>query len=204
MDTKSDITLDFTGGIYMRKILACLMLVGLLSLGACGGSPDTSEKEKTDQKKTQANDQEETNSSEEPDNETEPDAGESSKENSEKSDESEIVEDEKEFMELGYDIFKAQEEEDYAYLNAIFAEGASLDKESNTFYFEDVTYPHEQEFIQVKQSDIEYRYIHEEDAETMIVGFAVVDYEAEFSFTIDFEFVQENGEWKMKDMDMNA
>jgi hypothetical protein len=105
---------------------------------------------------------------------------------------------------MAYDIFIAQKKEDYEYLESILAEGATLDKDINTFSFENISYPHEQEFVQTEPDHIEFRYTHEEEDGTVIVGFGVIDYETESSFTIDFQFVSENGEWKMKDMDKNA
>lgn len=142
---------------------------------------------------------------EEPEKDTEQKEEETEKEDKQESDDQpkEAANPEKELKDLGFEIFKAQKEEDYDFLKSILAKGASLDQSSKTFSFKDVTYPHDQEFIQVKQSDVEYRYIHEENDKNMTVGFAVVDYETESSFTIDFQFVKEKNKWKMKDMDMN-
>ena len=106
--------------------------------------------------------------------------------------------------ELSYKIFAAQREEDYDFLEDKLSKGASLDKGSNTFTFDNVDYPHEMEFVQTEEDNIEYRYIHEVDADTIIVGFGIVDKKTELSFTIDFEYIKENGEWKMNDMDKNA
>lgn len=153
--------------------------------------PDTEESEKTE--KNEANkeiDSEEEKAEKEDKQEEEKPSKESEKSG-------------QELVDLGFDIFKAQQEEDYGFLASILAKGASLDKSAKTFSFEDVTYPHEQEFIQAKQSDVEYRYTHEEDDSHVIVGFAVVDDDMESSFTIDFQFVKEGKNWKMRDMDMN-
>jgi len=106
-------------------------------------------------------------------------------------------------VDLTYDVFTAQREKDYAFLESIISKRTSLDKDKDIFSFENVTYPHKQELLTIPEDDLEYRYPHEVDAETMIIGFAAIDYENESSFTIDFEYIKENGEWKMNDMDIN-
>ncbi len=103
-----------------------------------------------------------------------------------------------------YAIFAAQRDSDYDYLTSVLSEGSELDQKNHLFIFNDVTYPHEQEFLDdIAENDLEYRYIHEEDSGSIIVGFAAIDYENESSFVIDFEFVLEGDEWKMNDMEIN-
>lgn len=103
-----------------------------------------------------------------------------------------------------YKIFAAQREYDYYYLTSVLSDGSELDKDNNLFTFNNVTYPHDQEFLdEVAEDDLEFRYTHEEDDGVVIVGFAAIDYENESSFVIDFQFVLDGNEWKMNDMDIN-
>lgn len=107
-------------------------------------------------------------------------------------------------IDLAYQIFDAQREQNYTFLESIISKGTKLDKENNMFYFENVTYPHEQPFLTKEdQGKIEFRYTHENNKDSVIVGFGLINYEAELSYVVDFEFVNENGTWKMNDMDMN-
>lgn len=107
-------------------------------------------------------------------------------------------------VDLTFAIFEAQNNEDYDFLASILSSGASMDEDTNVFTFDDVTYPHEQEFITEENGgDLEYRYTDDENENSVIVGFAAVDYENEYSFVIDFEFVKEDGSFKMNDMDIN-
>ncbi|MBO1003664.1 hypothetical protein ACFSKI_12615 [Pseudogracilibacillus auburnensis] len=109
-----------------------------------------------------------------------------------------------ELVELTNNIFNAQFNKDYDFLQSILSKGSKLDKENNKFMFENVTYPHEQAlFTEKTAGDLEFRYTNENNADSVVVGFAAVDYEKEYSFVIDFEFVQEDGKWKMNDMDVN-
>lgn len=109
---------------------------------------------------------------------------------------------EKELITLGEKIFQAQYDEDIDFLTSILSSGTKIN--DKTFSFENVTYPHEQEFFtEETASDIEFRYTHENDETSYIVGFAAKDEVNEYSFVIDFEFIQEDGKWKMNDMDIN-
>jgi len=209
----------------MRKFSALWMMVGLSMLAACGTSTDPEENAEKKSEVTQENESAETSpenteedeqasiseenqdESEEASDTTESEAGEEDSKSDEetvKGDDPEVADDQEMLMDLGYEILHAQNNEDYEFLESILAEGASMDEETNTFTFENISAPHDLEFVQANDSEIEYRYMEEIDSETMIVGFAVVDYEAESSFTIDFEFVQENDVWKMNDMEKNA
>lgn len=202
----------------MKKTLV-LFLFLVLFAAACSNLSDsqeeeqevskeetTEENETEEESETEKNEtvieHEETNGSEkteEPKQEESTENNENDKDQSEKSEKPT----EEQLTELGFNIFEAQRNEDYNYLKEVLSKGSSLNKENKSFTFENVTYPHEQKFIQANKDDIEFRYTHEENAETFIVGFAVIDYEAESSFTIDFQFMKQDGEWKMNDMDMN-
>lgn len=107
----------------------------------------------------------------------------------------------KELKELSYKIFEAQENADYYYLQRILAEGATIDETNNLFIFAQVDFPHEQEFLTGIENTLEYRYINLDNPDSIIVGFASV--REEFSFTIDLEYVNVNGNWKLNDMDIN-
>lgn len=107
-------------------------------------------------------------------------------------------------IDLAYQVFDAQREQNYTFLESIISKGTKLDKENDMFCFENVTYPHEQPFLTKEdQGKIEFRYTHENNKDSVIVGFGLINYEAELSYVVDFEFVNENGTWKMNDMDMN-
>jgi len=111
---------------------------------------------------------------------------------------------EEQLIDVTYDIFAAQRNLDYDYLESILSEGTTLDRDKNIFNFNNVKYPHEQELLdEVEEEHLEYRFIHEESNDSIIVGFAAIDYETESSFTIDFQYIKENGQWKMNDMDLN-
>src|SRR5699024_9028397 len=108
-----------------------------------------------------------------------------------------------ELIDLAYAILDAQDKKDYTYLQSVLSSGSSLNKKKNEFSFEEVTYPHTQEFLTEKDiGELEIRYTHEEN-DLVIVGFGAINYETESSFVIDFQFVKEDSAWKMKDMDIN-
>ena len=109
-----------------------------------------------------------------------------------------------EIVDLAKKIFDAQNDHDYDFLQSVISKGTKLDKENNKFVFENVTYPHEQEFLTDDNlGELEFRYTHEDSADSVIVGFGAIDYENESSFVVDFEFIKEDGKWKMNDMDIN-
>lgn len=110
---------------------------------------------------------------------------------------------EDQLKDLSFKIFEAQREENYDFLESFIAEGVSMDEDANMFHFEG-EYEHDMEFVQEPADNLEYRYVHESDGDTVYVGYGVIDNETESSYTIDFEFIQLEGEWKMKDMDKNA
>ena len=111
---------------------------------------------------------------------------------------------EKELVDLTKKIFAAQNSQDYAFLESVLSKGSKLDKKNNTFTFNNVTYPHKQEFITEKNAGkLEFRYTHENSPDSFIVGYGAIDYENESSFVIDFEFIREDEKWKMNDMDIN-
>jgi len=201
--------------------MVCLFLFFIFTVVACSSSsdgnesndevnPDTPDSEKAkdpdEDEKSDSEDKKTTLEKNANKNETEEESD-SERDTDPKTDEgsSEGVEMsvEEHLKELGFSIFNAQHEENYEFLESILSEGSTLNKKKNSFTFDDVTYPHEQEFIQADPNDLEFRYTNEGDDESWIVGFAVVDYETESSFTIDFQFVHEDGDWKMNDMDIN-
>lgn len=96
-------------------------------------------------------------------------------------------------IDLAYQVFDAQREQNYTFLESIISKGTKLDKENDMFYFENVTYPHEQPFLTKEdQGKIEFRYTHENNKDSVIVGFGLINYEEELSYVVDFEFVNEN------------
>lgn len=115
------------------------------------------------------------------------------------------VDNHQEVVDLAYDIFEAQQQKDYAFLESVVTKGTKIDKENNQFIFEDAASPFEMEFFTKEDlGKLEFRYTHEEDG-MVYVGFGAIhpgDSEAT-SFVIDFTFVKENGEWKMQSMDVN-
>lgn len=107
-------------------------------------------------------------------------------------------------IDMANKIFTAQKKQDFDYLESIRSSGTKIDKKNAAFTFNNVTYPHEQPFLTEEElGEIEYRFTHETDDGSVIVGFGIINYETESSFTVDFEFVKENGSWKMNDMDLN-
>lgn len=111
-------------------------------------------------------------------------------------------EDEMTLKEKTYNFFVAQRENDVEKMKSYLANTASYDEKEDIFYFDDITYPHEMERFEIADQDLDYRYTQEE-ADYVIVGFASVNYEEEYSFVIDFTWILENDEWKIQDMDVN-
>lgn len=109
-------------------------------------------------------------------------------------------------VELGYAIFEAQVEEDYDYLESVLSKGSSLNKDNNTIQFDNVTYPHEYEFITKNDLlNLSERYINPDgdNDESVIVGYEVTDFATESSYIIDSQYIKEDGKWKLNDMDIN-
>lgn len=122
-------------------------------------------------------------------------------EKSEKDEENKEEED-IDIVKLGFDIFEAQANEDYDFIESVLSKGSSLDRDNNIIRFENVTYPHDYEFISKRDfQNLSQRYMQEEDS--IIVGFDVTDYQNESSYIIDVEFIKEDGKWKLNDMDVN-
>lgn len=205
-----------------------LFTLFILILTACNSPQESSENEQANEIETEEAvdeaDQEEEEEKEEPaqadeeeekenaEEKTEPteDEGEMTAEEEEEQDTAIESNDEnekdkhQEIVDLAYDIFDAQNDNDYDFLQSVISKGTKLDKKNNKFNFENVTYPHEQEFLTDDDlGELELRYTHEENADSVIVGFGAIDYENKSSFVIDFEFIKEDGKWKMNDMDIN-
>jgi len=109
-----------------------------------------------------------------------------------------------EVIDLAYDIFDAQKNEDYHFLEENMSKGTEVDRNNNVLSFENVTYPHEQAFLTEDDlGEIEFRFTHENDNGSVIVGFGLINYEEEMSYVVEFEFIKEDGNWKMNDMDLN-
>ena len=107
-------------------------------------------------------------------------------------------------IDFGFEIFEAQAEEDYDFLESAVSEGSSVNKEDNTFQFDNVTHPHEYEFITEKDYQfLSERYVNGSEEEGVTIGYEVTDFETESSYVIDTEFIKEDGEWKIKDIDVN-
>src|SRR5699024_11230292 len=98
---------------------------------------------------------------------------------------------------LAYDIFAAQDRKDYGFLESVAAKGTTIDRENNQFSFENVTYPFEMNFFTKEDlGTLELRYTHEEKG-VVHVGFGAINYKEESSFVVEFEFVKEDGAWKL-------
>ncbi len=205
-----------------------LFTLFILILTACNSPQESSENEQANEIETEEAvdeaDQDEEEEKDKPAQEDEEEKKENSEEKSEPTeDEGEMSAEEEEeqdtaiesndenekdkhqeIVDLAYDIFDAQNDNDYDFLQSVISKGTKLDKKNNKFNFENVTYPHEQEFLTDDDlGELELRYTHEENADSVIVGFGAIDYENESSFVIDFEFIKEDGKWKMNDMDIN-
>lgn len=151
------------------------------------------------EKKPSEKDEESTDESEESSDTSSEDEEQSDDENAEK------AKDEEDMIDLAFLAFDAQAEEDYEYLESILSEGSTLNKENNTIKFDNVTYPHEYEFLSKKDRDfLTERYVQmKEEEDRVLLGFEVTDYYDESSYVIDVVYVKENGEWKLNDMDIN-
>lgn len=197
----------------MKKL--AIMSFFILLLAACNSSQDTSpaeiedteqEEQSEDAVETEIENETEENTETEAEEPVEEEVDSTPEEDSTEDSESEDPETEEheDLVDVTYDIFAAQNELDYDFLNSILSKGSKLDKENNTFSFENVTYPHEQEFLTEKNArDLEFRYTHENDDGSVIVGLAAMNHEEGYSYVIDFTYIQEDGKWKMNDMDIN-
>lgn len=190
----------------MRKTLlvwiSTLLIIFVLS--ACSDD-DNAAPEDVEEKDNQT---EETESSEEDEEEVETSDqeqesnGESESESGEDSDDEGFSYDI--IIDLGFDIFEAQVEEDYEFLESVLSEGSSLNKEDHTFQFDNVTYPHEFEFISEKDNKyLSELYVNGDEKEGVTAGYEVTDFTTESSYVIDTEFIKEDGEWKINDIDLN-
>jgi len=202
------------GGSTLKRIIFVSLLI--LLLAACNSpqetSPDDNEalneeeqmEEPVEQEK-EVDQEKAENTQEEPAEETSESSEEEKEDNpSSKIEENEEADKHQELVDLAYDIFEAQNNQDYDFLQSVLSKGTKLDKKNNTFHFENVTYPHDQKFLTEEElGEVEFRYTHEESTDEVIVGFGAINYEEESSFTIDFVFIHEDDTWKMNDMDIN-
>lgn len=191
------------------KKMTLFALAFMLLLAACGSSEESDQQEAleneqeteelADETAENETEREETEGEEAPD-----EAEEEEQDTAIESNDDENGDKHQEVIDLAYAIFDAQDEKDYDFLESVISEGTTLDKENDTFSFENVAYPHKQEFLTEEDvGEPEFRYTHEEKTDAVIVGFGAINYEEESSIAIDFEFVQEDGKWKMNDMDIN-
>lgn len=112
---------------------------------------------------------------------------------------------EEDMIDLAYLAFDAQAEEDYDYLESILSKGSTLNKDNNTIQFDNVTYPHEYEFLSKQDREfLSERYVQsKDDGKRYLIGFEVTDFANESSYIIDTVYIKESGEWKLNDMDIN-
>lgn len=176
----------------MKKIL--LLALAIVLLAACSTNKPKAPEVVEDENNAQQNEPEE----------QEPEKEEATNSNNEKEPEKQKYTEVDELVDLTFAIFKAQNEKDYAFLESIISKDTKLNKKTNTFTFTNASYTHEQEFRTDKNAaDLEHRYTNDEDKNSVIVGFAAADYENEYNYVIDFEFILEDGSYKMNDMDIN-
>lgn len=199
----------------MKRIL--ILALAIFLLAACSTKEpkepevveDENNIEQNELEKEPENVEEEpSESEEEPEKDESTNEGETNEDTTNKNEETESsdkgITNVNDLVDLTFAILKAQNEADYAFLESVLSKGSKLNKSTNTFTFNNVTYPHEQEFLTDNTAaDLEHRYVHDEDKKSVIVGFAAADYENEYNYVIDFEFVLEDGSYKMNDMDIN-
>lgn len=211
----------------MRKLPLILLAMSLL-LAACNSTPESTQvaDDEVDQEETKTEDLD-AEEEEEPEAEDEvaekedegeqatedtttdssEDTGAKTEKNKNKWKKPDKIEnmDHLDIVHLAYDIFEAQDRKDYDFLESVAAEGTTIDRNKNEFSFENVTYPFDMNFFTKEElGELELRYTHEAGDGTVTVGFGAINYEEESSIAIDFEFVQEDGQWKMQSMDINA
>ena len=198
-------------------------LAFILVLSACSGDDDNAEPEdvkgkdsqieEKEQKESESSDDESEEEKTSEENEETDDSEDESDDNDEAtesdSEDEDKDEDKEDFsydtlIELGFDIFEAQTEEDYDFLESVLSEGSSVNKDNNTLQFDNVTYPHEYEFISKEDYQVlSERYVNGNEKEGVTIGYDVTDFETESSYVIDTEFIKEDGEWKINDIDVN-
>src|SRR5699024_2607377 len=126
-------------------------LAFMLLLAACGSSEESDQQEAleneqeteelADETAENETEREETEGEEAPD-----EAEEEEQDTAIESNDDENGDKHQEVIDLAYAIFDAQDEKDYDFLESVISEGTTLDKENDTFSFENVAYPHKQEF----------------------------------------------------------
>lgn len=202
-------------GTTMRRIMIALLFI-LLATSACQADPENAPNNQNENNNNNNEVVEEPNNENNTINNNETTNNEANNQNDENhtnnatnnetNENNETPDDEKTIEELlseeTYNFFIAQREKDIETMNSYLATTATYDEKADNFYFDDITYPHEMERFEIKDEDLEYRYTQEE-ADYVIIGYASVNYEEEYSFVIDFMWVQEDGQWKIKDMEMN-
>src|SRR5699024_9619774 len=202
----------------MKKLLMSMLLV-VLVVAACGNDANNNNdavQNNADNNQAVSNNNDgnkndaETNDSSKSKNDTNSDNASSEDGNEQENQATENDEDEsddksveEQLKELSRTIFAAQRDEDYDYLESMLVDAGSIDKDGKVFHVEG-EYEDDIDFVQEPDDNFEYRYVHESDDHTVFVGYGITDYETESSYTIDFEFVQLDGEWKMQSMDKNA
>src|SRR5699024_7472844 len=161
-------------------------LAFILVLSACSGDDDNAEPEDVKGKDSQIEEKEQKESESSADETEEEKTSEENEENDE---------DKEDFsydtlIELGFDIFEEQTEEDYDFLESVLSEGSSVNKDNNTLQFDNVTYPHEYEFISKEDYQVlSERYVNGNEKEGVTIGYDVTDFETESSYVIDTEFI---------------
>lgn len=184
----------------MKKILLLALMVVLLA--SCS-TKEPIEPEVVENENNMEKNESEVNDVEEP-TESEIVPGNEDTTNNEEAPATSGITDVDDLVDFTLAIFKAQTENDYVFLESVLSSGSKLDKQTNMFTFNNATYPHDQEFLTDKNAaDLEHRYVHDDDKNSVIVGFAASDYESEYNYVIDFEFILEDGSYKMNDMDIN-
>ena len=185
-------------------------LAFILVLSACSGDDDSAEPEDVKGKDSQIEEKEQKESESSNDESEEEKASEENEENDDSDDASDSEDEDNEdfsydtLIELGFDIFEAQVEEEYDFLESVLSEGSSVNKDNNTLQFDNVTYPHEYEFISEEDYQVlSERYVNGNEKEGVTIGYDVTDFETESSYVIDTEFIKEDGKWKINDIDVN-
>ena len=192
----------------MRKILLVIFSALLLLLAACDESGSTKESDDINQEEA---DVEEEEAEEETDaensgpteeeiqnEEVKPDADGSKDEERQPEQANDDV------VDVANEVIWAQIDEDYAYLKSIAGEGVTVNEKNNTIEFNNEESSHTFDFLTgINEGDLEFRFVDGEDTDRVIVGFAAIDYENEYSYVTEMIFKHEAGEWKLVSMDIN-
>lgn len=189
-------------GEKMKKTLLMFLFIIFVIAGCSNGNVDNNNTNDNQVNNNEVNDDNNTNNNNDM-NENETNNNENEANNNETTNNDNDASLETMLKEESEAFFAAQLDKDIDAINGFLASSATYDEDADIFYFDEIALPHEMERFEIEEADLEYRYFNDEGEDGPIVGFASVNYEEEYSFVLDLTWIEEEGSWKVLDMDMN-